>query len=140
MERGPLERLILDTAALVAGVRGQVDIDALADTDDVTIPLIAVAEYLAGTVLDADPGRAAAQRAFLDDVLAVVPARAYDRAVADHHAALLAYVRRTGTRRGAHDLIVAASARASDRTILTTDKNARFGDLPGIAVRLIGGR
>lgn len=134
-----MERLILDTAALVAGVRGQVDIDALSDTDDVTIPTIAVAEYLAGTILDADPGRAAAQRAFLDDVLAVVPAQDYGSSVAGHHAALLAHLRRTGTKRGAHDLIVAASARASERTILTADKNARFGDLPGVAVRLIGG-
>ncbi|MGH9292176.1 MAG: PIN domain-containing protein [Acidimicrobiales bacterium] len=133
-----MERLILDTAALVAGVRGQLDLDSLADTDDVSIPMVAVAEYLAGTLLDPHPGRAAAQRAFLDDVLAVVPTQNYDRAVADHHAVLLAHVRRTGTERGAHDLIIAASARAAERTILTADESARFGDLPGVAVRLIG--
>ena len=133
-----MERLILDTSALIAGVRGQVDIGALADADDVTIPMIAVAEYLAGTILDADPGRAAAQRAFLSEVLAVVPTQDYDSGVARHHAALLAHVRGAGTKRGAHDLIIAASARALQRTILTGDKNARFGDLPGVSVRLMG--
>lgn len=67
-------------------------------------------EYLAGTLLDSDPARAAAQRAFLEEVLRVLPVHPYDRAVADHHAELLAHVRRTGSRRGVHDLIIAATA------------------------------
>lgn len=132
-----MARLILDTCVLIAGVRGQVDVAALADTDDVAIPAIAVAEYLAGTLPDADPGRAAAQRAFLDEVLAVVPVHLYDRATAEHHAALLAHVQRTGVQRGAHDLIIAATARAAERIVLTTDERARFGELPEVAVRLI---
>lgn len=52
------------------------------------------------------------------------------------HAALLAHVRRSGRPRGAHELIVAATARASDRTILTTDGRAGFDDLPGVTARL----
>ncbi|MGH3620431.1 MAG: hypothetical protein ACRDQ5_01390, partial [Sciscionella sp.] len=92
----------------------------LADTDDVAIPAVAVAEYLAGTLLDPDPGRPAAQRAFLDEVLDVVPVHAYDRAVADHH-----------------DLIIAATARATDRAVVTTDERARFGELPEVTARLI---
>lgn len=132
-----MERLTLDTAVLIAGVRGQVDVASLADADDVAIPTIAVAEYLAGTMLDADPRRATAQRAFLQEVLGVVPIQDYDRSVADHHAALLAHVRRIGEPRGAHDLIIAASARAAGRTILTTDRQARFADLPDVTARVI---
>ena len=64
-----MARLILDTGVIIAGVRGHVDVATLADADDVAIPDVAVAEYLAGTLLNADPGRSAAQRAFLDDVL-----------------------------------------------------------------------
>lgn len=133
-----MARLILDTGVLVAGVRGRVDVASLADSDDVAMPAIAVAEYRAGTLLDDDPGRAAAQSAFLDEVLQVVLLCVYDRAVAEHHAALLAHVQRTGTRRGAHDLIVAATARATGRIVLTTDQRAHFDQLPEVSARVIG--
>jgi tRNA(fMet)-specific endonuclease VapC len=110
---------------------------ALAAPDDVVIPAIAVAEYLAGTLLDPDPERAGAQRAFLDEVLQVLPIHDYDRAVAGHHAALLAHVRRLGGTRGAHDLVIAATARATGRVLLTTDRRARFEDLPDVAARVV---
>ncbi len=132
-----MARLILDTGVLIAAVRGRLQADELFDADDLAIPAVVVAEYLAGVELDGDPGRAAAQRAFLEEVLAVVPVHVYDQATATHHAELLAYVRRSGTKRGAHDLVVAACARAADRMVLSTDNSARFGDLPGVSVRLI---
>lgn len=132
-----MARLILDTGVLIAGVRGHIDVAALGDTDDVAIPAVVVAEYLAGTLLDPDPGRSVAQRGFLDEVLQVLPVHEYDRDVAQHHAALLAHVQRTGSKRGAHDLIIAATARAADRIVLTTDERARFGELPDVSVRLV---
>jgi len=130
-------RLILDTGVLVSGARGRLDMSALGESDDIALPAIVVAEYLAGTLLDADPGRVAAQRAFLDDVLTVAPVHVYDREVAEHHAALLAHAHRHGTARGAHDLIIAATARATDRAVLTTDHRARFDDLPDVTARLL---
>jgi tRNA(fMet)-specific endonuclease VapC len=131
-------RLILDTGVLVAGARGRGHPGALADTDDVALPAIAIAEYLAGTLLDEDPARAAVQRAFLEEVLRAVPVLDYDEGIAEHHAELLAHVRRIGERRGAHDLVVAATARSTGRTLVTTDARARFGELPGVEVRLVG--
>ncbi len=110
---------------------------ALSGADDLVLPAVAVAEYLAGTLLDADPGRSAAQRAFLDELLEVLPIRDYDHAVADQHADLLAHVQRTGSKRGAHDLIIAATARATDRVVVTTDERARFNDLPEVTARVI---
>jgi tRNA(fMet)-specific endonuclease VapC len=130
-------RLILDTGVLVAGARGQVLPD-VSGTDDVCIAAVAVAEYLAGTLLDADPARSAAQRAFLEEVLQVVPVLEYDEDVAGHYAELLAHVRRVGEPRGAHDLLLAATALSSGRTIVTTDENARFSDLPGVDARVVG--
>lgn len=121
-----MERLILDTGALVALARG---LTTIPDDADVMIPAIVVAEYLAGVHLDADAGRQAAQKAFLHDVLSVLPVCDYNRLVADHHADLLAFTAREGRRRGPHDLIVAATARATGRTILTTDVRARFEEL-----------
>jgi tRNA(fMet)-specific endonuclease VapC len=75
------------------------------------------------------------QRAFLDEVLAAVPVEDYGQTVAEHHAELLAHTQRHGKPRGAHDLIIAATARATGRTLVTTDKHARFEELPGVAVR-----
>jgi tRNA(fMet)-specific endonuclease VapC len=57
--------------------------------------------------------------------------------VAVQHAALLAHVRRAGRPRGAHDLIIAATARATDRVLVTTDAKAGFTDLPEVKVRLL---
>ena len=125
-----MDRLILDTGVLVAAVRGRATVP---DDADVAIPAIVIAEYLAGVHLDRDAGRQAAQRAFLDEVLTVIPVHAYDRSVAEHHAALLAYTARQGQRRGPHDLIVAATG----RTILTTDRHARFSELPDVNARTI---
>lgn len=74
------------------------------------------------------------RRAFVDEVLAAVPVLNYDLDVATAHAELLVAVRRQGVPRGAHDLIIAATAKASSRTIVTADTNA-FRDLPDITVR-----
>lgn len=57
--------------------------------------------------------------------------------VAEHHAALLAHARREGRPRDAHDLIIAATAWSSGRTILTRNRGARFDELPDVRVRLV---
>jgi tRNA(fMet)-specific endonuclease VapC len=130
-------RVILDTGVLVAAVRGRLDLAAIAEEDDVALPAVALAEYLTGVELDTDPARRAAQQAFLEELLAVTPVADYTPQVAVHHAALLAHVRCTGRPRGAHDLIIAATARATDRVLLSTDAQAGFADLPEVKVRLL---
>ena len=109
----------------------------MGEQDDVALPAVAVAEYLTGVELDDDPARRAGQAAFLDDLLGAVPVIDYTTEVARHHAELLAHTRRTGRPRGAHDLIIAASARATGRTLLTTDAKAGFDDLPDVEYRLL---
>jgi hypothetical protein len=64
-----VDRLILDTGVLVAAVRGRATVP---DDANIAIPAIVIAEYLAGVHLDHDAGRQAAQRAFLDEVLASI--------------------------------------------------------------------
>ena len=56
----------------------------------------------------------------------------YTQVTAAHHARLLAHVRKSGTPRGAHDLIIAAHAAESGRLVLTRDAKARFGGMPGV--------
>jgi tRNA(fMet)-specific endonuclease VapC len=128
---------MLDTGVLVAVARGRLDLGSMAADDDVALPALAIAEFLAGVELDTDPARRAGQQAFLDDVLSVVPVADYTPHVAVHHATLLAHTRRTGRPRGAHDLIIAATARATERVLVTTDSKAGFDDLPEVAVRLV---
>lgn len=132
-----MARVILDTGVLVAAVRGRLDLAAIAEEDDAALPAIALAEYLTGVELDTDPARRAAQQAFLDELMTVTPVADYTPDVAIHHAALLAHVRRAGRPRGAHDLIIAATARATDRVLISTDLQAGFADLPEVRVRML---
>jgi len=104
------------------------------DSDDVAIATITVAELRVGVELCRGKTRIGREK-FLDDVLANVPVIDYDLEVADAHAKLLVFVRQQGRPRGAHDLVIAATALASQRTVLTADQTA-FSDLPGIELRL----
>ena len=76
----------------------------------------------------------AQRQAFVDDVVETLPILPYDLDVATAHAELLVAVRRQGLPRGAHDLIIAATAKASSRTVVTADTGA-FKDLPDVTVR-----
>jgi tRNA(fMet)-specific endonuclease VapC len=129
-------RLILDTGALIALERAERPDDSLHDDDDVAIAALTAAELLVGVEL-ANHHHHAERQTFVEGVLERVQIIPYDLAVARHHAALLVHVRHAGRPRGAHDLQIAATARASNRTVITTDQTA-FTDLPAVALRLYG--
>jgi tRNA(fMet)-specific endonuclease VapC len=106
-------RLILDTTVLVTAERGAKQLDKLLeDDDDVAIAAITAAELLVGVEL-AGASRHRARKAFVEDVLGAIPVEEYDLEVARAHASLLAHVRRSDKPRGAHDLIIAATAATS---------------------------
>jgi tRNA(fMet)-specific endonuclease VapC len=132
-------RLILDTGVLINAARKQLDLGALVARDDVVIPAIVLTEYLVGTGIDPDEFRRSAQRAYLDAVLTVMPVQDYTAKVVPHHVELVTHTRRLGRPRGTLDLIIAATARATDRTLLTTDSAAGFDDLPGVTARVLTG-
>jgi tRNA(fMet)-specific endonuclease VapC len=128
-------RLILDTTVFIDAERRGRRLDRLiADADDVAIAAVTAAELLVGVEL-ADNARRSARAAFVRSVLDTVPIEDYDIQVARAHASLLAHVRRSGRPRGAHDLIIAATAAARDRLVVSTD-TAAFADLPGVPVRV----
>lgn len=125
-------RLILDTGVLVATERQRRETSAaISAEDDVVIAAITVAELRTGIELASAEHRQR-RTEFLVRVLETLPVEAYDVATAEAHGRLLAHVSRDGRRRGAHDLIIAATAVATKRVVLTTDRAARFGDLPGV--------
>jgi predicted nucleic acid-binding protein len=124
-------RLILDTVILIAYERGTMDRSSL-DDDELAIASVTVAEYRVGIEMADTVNRAAERARALAAIMSAVDVLDYTQATAAHHARLLAHVRRTGTPRGAHDLIIAAHAAETGRTIVSRDAKARFGDLPGV--------
>jgi tRNA(fMet)-specific endonuclease VapC len=134
-DRGPLlERLILDTTVLVAAERSARSLDAvIGDEDDVAIAAVTAAELLLGVELSEGKNKQR-RRAFVDEVLSTIPIEAYDLDVARTHASLLAHTRRSGRPRGAHDLLIAATAITQKRMVVSADPSG-FTDLPGLALR-----
>jgi tRNA(fMet)-specific endonuclease VapC len=105
---------------------------ALDDADDIAVAAITVAELKVGVRL-ADGRRRDQRERFVAAVLDAVSIEPYDLDVAEAHAALLAHVRRAGRPRGAHDLIIAATARARERRVVSADQ-AAFVGLPDVSV------
>ena len=124
-------RLILDTNVLIAYERGTMDRSSL-DEDELAIASVTVAEYRVGIELADTTDRAAERARALASITSAVDVLDYTQATAAHHGRLLAHVRRSGTPRGAHDLIIAAHAAETGRTIVSRNARARFGSLPGV--------
>lgn len=131
-----MERLILDTGALIALEREDADrTDVLPDDADVAISAVTVSELLVGVELAQDAYRDRRSE-IVEGTIERVEIIAFSLEIARHHAKLLADTRRAGRPRGAHDLQIAATAKATDRLVVTTDA-AAFEGLPGISHRLL---
>ena len=117
---------------MVDAERGGDALDAaIDDSDDVAVAAITVAELRVGVKM-AKGGRRAKRERFVAAVLETVSVEPYDLEVAEAHAVLLAHVRRAGTPRGAHDLIIAATARARGREVVSLDRSG-FAELPAVS-------
>jgi tRNA(fMet)-specific endonuclease VapC len=124
-------RLILDTNFLIAYERGTIDRTTL-DDDELAVAAVSIAEYRVGIELADTAARAADRARALAAIVASIDVLEYTETTAAHHARLIAHARRTGTPRGAHDLVIAAHAAETNRVVVSRDAQARFGDLPGI--------
>lgn len=129
-----MARLILDTTVLINLERNGGRPDQFADPrDEVAIAAITAAELLVGVELASSIHRRA-RHSFVEEILRRIRIESYDLVVARLHANLIAQGRRTGRPRQAHDLIVAATAGATERTVVTLDR-AGFEGRPGVDVR-----
>jgi tRNA(fMet)-specific endonuclease VapC len=106
----------------------------IGDEDDVAIAAVTVAELRVGVDL-ADRRNRQRRTSSVDDVLSAIPIKPYELEVARVHATLLAHTRRSGRPRGAHALLIAATAIARRRLVVSADPTG-FAELPGVAVRL----
>ena len=129
--------LIVDTGILVDLERGARMLDdVISDDDDVAISAITLAELEVGVRLARTKPQQRSRRRFVDTVLSAASVMSYDEPTVLRHADLLAHARDIGRPRGAHDLIVAATAVITGRTLITTDRRA-FADLPDLRVAVI---
>jgi tRNA(fMet)-specific endonuclease VapC len=124
-------RVILDTGVLIAIERGKLDIDAALGVDDVCIATITAMELLVG-VERADEARKTARAAHVEALLSSLPIETYNLNVARVHAQLAVEAMSTGRPRSAYDMMIAATAAATNRVLLTTDAKAGFDQLTGV--------
>ena len=128
--------LILDTGILVAIERDRLRlVDVALPGDDIAIAAVTAAELWLGVEL-ADDANRLRRSSFVQGILQLLDVESYDLDVARVHGRLLAETRRRGRPRGSHDLIIAATAAARSRVLLTADKG--FVELPGVQVQLVG--
>ncbi len=128
-----MARLIADTSLLISAERrGQTIESLVGDSDDLAIATVTAAEMLVGVEL-AGARHREARRAYVERMLEGLTIEDYTLEVAKAHALLLAHVRRTGRPRGVIDLIIAATAVARDRIVITGDRSG-FEGLPGVSV------
>ena len=127
--------LIVDTVVFVAFERSRtpVDLSPWEATDEVFISAVTVSELLVG-VHRADTGSRRANRAaFVEAILAGITVLDFTTQVARVHAELHAELIGQGQVIGAHDLIIAATARLHGMSLLT-DNVAEFSRVPGLKV------
>jgi tRNA(fMet)-specific endonuclease VapC len=129
-------RVILDTGALIAIERGRLDVDVTLGLDDAAIAAITAMELLVG-VERADSAHRQARAVRVEAILSSLPVEPYNVGVARVHARLAVMAMATGRPRSANDMMIAATAAATRRILLTTDASAGFDQLTGVRAEVL---
>jgi tRNA(fMet)-specific endonuclease VapC len=129
-------RVILDTGVLIAIERGRLDVDAVLGADDAAIAAITAMELLVGAER-ADEAHRQARAIRVEAILSSLPVEPYNVGVARVHARLAVEAMAKGRPRSAHDMMIAATAVAASRILLTTDASAGFGQLAGVRAEVL---
>ncbi len=126
--------LLIDTDVLILAERQrtQLDFSAWQQYGCAFISAVTASELLVGVLRAQTDGQRARRTAFVEGVLASLPALPFDLEVARVHAQLLAALPRSETV-GAHDIQIAATALRHGFPVLT--KNGKdFRRLAGVAI------
>ena len=128
-------RVVLDTSVLIAIDRDPAMIGKLLRADEqYFVPEVAVAEYLVGAELSSSPELKANKLAKLEAFETLVSVVNFGRPEAKAYAIFSAASKRSGTPRTNFDIAIAASALVLDAKLKTSDRSAKFEELPGITV------
>lgn len=129
-------RVILDTGVLIAIERGRLDVDAVLGIDDAAIAAITAMELLVG-VERADEKHRPSRAIRVEAILSSLPVENYNVGVARVHARLAVEAMAKGRPRSANGMMIAATAAATNRTLLTTDASADFDQLTGVRTEVL---
>ena len=129
-------RVILDTGVLIAIERGRLDVDATLGLDDAAIAAITAMELLVG-VERADSAHRQARAVRVEAILSSLPVEPYNVGVARVHARLAVMAMAKGRPRSANGMMIAATAAATSRILLTTDASAGFDQLTGVRAEVL---
>ena len=129
-------RVILDTGVLIAIERGRLDVDTVLGLDDAAIAAITAMELLVG-VERADTAHRQARAVRVEAILSGLPVEPYDVGIARVHARLTVAAMAKGRPRSANDMMIAATAAATSRILLTTDASAGFDQLTGVRTEVL---
>lgn len=130
-------RVILDTGVLIAIERSTLDVDTVLGTDDAVISAVTAMELLIG-VERADDKHRQARAIHVEALLGSLPIETYGLEAARVHARLAVEAMKSGTTRSAYDIMIAATAAATNRILLTTDAKAGFDQLTGVRSEVLG--
>jgi tRNA(fMet)-specific endonuclease VapC len=127
--------LIVDTNVFIAFEKAEssIDFSAWEPSEEVYISAVTVSELLMGVHRANTEDRRKRRSAFVEAVIAGIGALDFTTSVARIHAEIHADLMRRGQMIGAHDLIIAATARCHDLGLLTNNVS-EFSRVPGLQV------
>lgn len=132
--------VMLDSSILIAAERGHFRLKALLDSlgeATVSIAAVTASELLHGVHRATSPAVRMRRSAFVEALLGEIPIRDFGLGEARLHAELWAELADGGTRIGAHDLQIAATAIAGGDALVTLNQR-EFGRVPGLTLLPIG--
>ena len=129
-------QIILDTGVLIAAEKRKLMLRSIIGHDEPCISALTAMELLLGVERWA-PAQRDERALRIEGYFVAFPLEPYTLDVARMHASLSSHVHAIGRPRSAHDLIIAATAAVTGRTLLTTDKAAAFDELPGVNAEVV---
>jgi len=127
--------LMVDTNVFISFEKSgdSIDLSGWESSEKIYISVVTVSELLMGVHRANTEQRRQRRSAFVEAVIAGVSVLDFTAAAARVHAELYAELARKGQMIGAHDLIIAATARHKDLSLLT-DNVHEFSRVPGLRV------
>lgn len=128
--------ILIDTSVLIAIERGQCELDALLTEqaeENIALAAITASELLHGVHRAGKAAHRARREAFVERLLARLTVMPFDLVVARIHARIWARLAAKGVTVRAHDLLIAATALASDFRVATRDERS-FSRIPELSI------
>jgi predicted nucleic acid-binding protein len=127
---------LIDSSVLIAGERGQFDLDAALTAraeEQFAIAAITAAELLHGLYRAKTAAQRHRREAYIEGLLARLPVFPFDLVAARIHGRVWAQLATKGVTVGPHDLLIAATALAAGFTVATRDERS-FPRIPGLTL------